>query len=252
MGVSPSSLRSWERLGLVKPARSQGRYRLYSPDLVKQLQRMQSLRREHGLNLASIGYLRKSAGATDTPATAIDSTLHDVGERLARLRREQGLTLAAAAQECGLSASFIGGVERGQANASIATLQKLASLYRTNVLSFFGQGPPKRRLVRPKDRRVLRPEPGIRMELLAFGEHRMEPHLFRIAPGASSGGSYRHEGEEFLYLLEGKLEIWLDEIERYVLGPGDSLCFASSEAHRWRSLSDHETVALWINTPPTF
>jgi quercetin dioxygenase-like cupin family protein len=90
------------------------------------------------------------------------------------------------------------------------------------------------------------------MELLAFGERRMEPHLFRIAPGASSGGSYRHEGEDFVYLLEGKLEIWLDEIERYVLEPGDSLCFASSTAHRWRCLSDDETVALWINTPPTF
>jgi DNA-binding transcriptional MerR regulator/quercetin dioxygenase-like cupin family protein len=251
VGVSPSSLRNWERLGLVTPARSQGRYRLYSRDVLRQLKRIQSFRRKHGLNLASISYLQQSASATDTPAE-VDTSLADLGERLARLRRDQDLTLAAAAAECGISASFIGAVERGQANPSIATLQKLASLYRTNVLSFFGKGPPERRLVRPKDRRILKPQPGVRMELLAFGERLMEPHLFRIAPRASSGGSYRHEGEELLYLLDGKLEIWLDEIERYVLEPGDCLCFASSQAHRWRSLRDRETVALWINTPPTF
>jgi hypothetical protein len=54
------------------------------------------------------------------------------------------------------------------------------------------------------------------MELLAIGATLMEPHLMRIAPRTTSSGSYRHEGEEFLYLLDGKLEIWLDEVERYV------------------------------------
>ena len=58
------------------------------------------------------------------------------------------------------------------------------------------------------------------MELLASGNKIMEPHLFRIAPGAGSGGSYDHEGEEFIHVLQGKLEVWLDEVERYVLEPG--------------------------------
>jgi DNA-binding transcriptional MerR regulator/quercetin dioxygenase-like cupin family protein len=249
--VSASSLRNWERHGLVTPVRSAGRYRLYSRALVSQLERIRSLRRDCGLNLSGIGYLQRGAGADGTPA-AHDEEAVDVGERLARLRRQRGLTLAVAAARSGVSASHISAIERRQANPSIATLQKLAHLYSTNVLWFFGGGHRGRRLVRARERRVLRPEPGVQMELLALGKHQIEPHLFRLAPRASSGGSYQHEGEEFVYVLQGSLEIWLDEIERYVLEPGDSLCFASTYVHRWRNFSQGETVALWINTPPTF
>lgn len=90
------------------------------------------------------------------------------------------------------------------------------------------------------------------MELLALGVVNMEPHLFRIAPGATSGGSYDHEGEEFIFMLQGKLEIWLDEVERYIMEAGDSLYFESTQAHRWKNVGTNEALLLWVNTPPTF
>ena len=91
-----------------------------------------------------------------------------------------------------------------------------------------------------------------RRTLLASGKKVMEPHLFRIAPGADSGGSYSHEGEEFIYVLQGKLEVWIDEIEHYALETGDSLYFESTQPHRWQSLSEKRDLALWVNTPATF
>jgi quercetin dioxygenase-like cupin family protein len=128
----------------------------------------------------------------------------------------------------------------------------LAEAYSTNVVSFFDVDLDQRKLVRPKDRRRLISEPGLQMELLAFGATQMAAMLFRIAPRTGSGGAYNHAGEEFIYMLQGKLEIWLDEIERYVLSPGDSLYFKSTQLHRWCSLTDRECVLLWMNTPPTF
>ena len=125
-------------------------------------------------------------------------------------------------------------------------------MYKTSVLSFFAESDNTRRLVRPRDRKILEPNPGVQMELLAFGRNVMEPHLFRIAPGAGSGGSYSHEGEKFIYVLQGTLEIWLDEMENYTLEPGDSLYFESTRSHRWQSLSEKETLLLWVNTPATF
>ena len=254
LGVSSSSLRHWERAGLLRPARTSGRYRLYSREALQELKRISYLRRVKRVNLAGIRHLIQGREATETPAASGDGGPSGtaLGERLSRLRRDQGLSVAQVAAATRLSPGFVSALERGRASPSIATLQKLASLYHSNVLSFFGCQEDVRRLVRPKDRRVLRPEPGVQLELLAFGERLMEPHLFRIAPKATSGGAYRHDGEEFLYLLQGKLEVWLDEIERYVLEPGDSLYFRSAQAHRWRRLSDRETVMLWINTPPTF
>ena len=89
------------------------------------------------------------------------------------------------------------------------------------------------------------------MELLAWGNTVMEPHLFTIAPGAGSGDSYAHEGEEFLYVLRGVLNIAL-EGQWYVLHPGDSFYFESNTPHTWRNTGKAETVVLWVNTPPTF
>jgi mannose-6-phosphate isomerase-like protein (cupin superfamily) len=79
----------------------------------------------------------------------------------------------------------------------------------------------------------------------------MEPHLFRIAPGAGSGDSYAHEGEEFLFLLRGELHIALED-EGYDLKSGDSFYFESSVPHRWANPGRSETWVLWVNTPPTF
>jgi uncharacterized cupin superfamily protein len=89
------------------------------------------------------------------------------------------------------------------------------------------------------------------MDLLAWGNTVMEPHLFHVAPGKGSGGAYAHPGEEFLFVLNGQLEISLaGEIHR--LSAGDSLYFDSSTPHTWRNPGKKETRILWINTPPTF
>ena len=89
------------------------------------------------------------------------------------------------------------------------------------------------------------------MDLLAWGNTVMEPHLFTISPGAGSGESYRHEGEEFLFICRGTLNISLDG-EEYRLKSGDSFYFESSTPHMWCNSGKSQTVVLWVNTPPTF
>ena len=88
--------------------------------------------------------------------------------------------------------------------------------------------------------------------MIRYDEHRlMEPYLFRIAPGAGSGDAYFHQGEEFLFLIRGRLVITLDE-EEFQLLEGDSFYFGIHTQHRWLNPGKTETVILWINTPPTF
>jgi len=251
LGVSASSLRNWEQMGLLAPVRSQGKYRLYSRGALEELKRIQYLRTVKRVNPAGIAAMIKDSPMAKRATSKELTRQESIGRRLHRLRKERGLTLMAVAERTAIAVSYLSSLERGHAKASIATLQKLAREYKTNVLSFFGEE-PSRKLVREKDRKVLRPNPGVRMELLAFGNTVMEPHLFRIASRATSGGSYAHDGEEFIYVLQGKIEIWLDEVERYVLEPGDSLYFDSSLVHRWQSLSDAETILIWVNTPATF
>src|SRR6267143_2047893 len=164
----------------------------------------------------------------------------------------RGLSLAQVARATGVSVGFLSALERGQMRSSIATLRRIARFYHTNILSLFETAGDNPRLVRPNQRKVLETTPGVRMELLAWGNTAMEPHLFRIKPGGGSGASYSHEGEEFLHVLRGNFEIWLDAKEHYHLKPGDSLYFESSTPHRWKNPGRTETWLLWINTPPTF
>jgi DNA-binding transcriptional MerR regulator len=248
VGISSSALRAWEALGLVTPQRSQSRYRLYSQSDVRLLQRAIFLRRARGLNPAAIVHVLKRRGVVSAPA--VGSLLP--GQRFRRLRTRRGLSLAQVARATGVSVGFLSALERGQMRSSVATLRRIARFYGTNILSLFEAAGDNPRLVRPGQRKILETTPGVRMELLAWGHTVMEPHLFRVKPGGGSGESYSHEGEEFLHVLRGDFEIWLDGKDHYHLKPGDSLYFESSTPHRWKNPGRSEAWLLWINTPPTF
>ena len=114
----------------------------------------------------------------------------------------------------------------------MATLQRLAATYNTTVLEFFDIPRHKRRLIRPPQRRLLKTESGVEMELLSIGTKMLECMLFRVPPKAGSDGTYSHVGEEFIFMLRGSLEIWLDELEFHVLQEGDSFWFESNLGHR--------------------
>jgi mannose-6-phosphate isomerase-like protein (cupin superfamily) len=202
---------------------SKSRYRLYSEADVRLRQRALFLRRARGLN----------------PAVKAPS-------------RSPPESLAQVARSTGVSVGFLSSLERGQMHSSVATLRRIARFYRTNILSLFETAGDTPRLVRPAQRKILETNAGVRMELLAWGNTAMEPHLFRVKPGGGSGESYTHEGEEFLHVLRGRFEIWLGKTEHYRLSAGDSLYFESSTPHRWRNPGRAETWLLWVNTPPTF
>ena len=249
VGVSPSVIRSWESLGLARPHRTQSKYRLYSADDVKLLKRVRFLRKARGLNAAAIVQLLKRDGKVHPVA---DGNAGAIGGHLRRLRSKRRLSLAQVAEAVGISVGFLSALERSQMSGSVGTLRKLARFYKTNILDFFDASENgSRRQVRPAERKVLEAGAGVRMELLAWGDTVMEPHLFRIAPEAGSGDPYTHEGEEFLYVLRGELEIIL-EGEQFRLKPGDSFYFESATPHRWKNPGRKETLVLWVNTPPTF
>ncbi len=248
LGISSSALRAWESLGLVAPQRTESRYRIYTEGDVRILQRAIFLRRARGLNPAAIVHILKRQGIVPVPAEAASLP----GQRFRRLRARRGLSLAQVARATGVSVGFLSALERGQMRASVATLRRIARFYRTNILSLFEAAGQNPHLVRPEQRKILQTESGVRMELLAWGNTAMEPHLFRVKPGGGSGESYAHEGEEFLHVLRGQFEIWLNSREHYRLKPGDSLYFESSTPHRWMNPGRSEAWLLWINTPPTF
>jgi DNA-binding transcriptional MerR regulator/quercetin dioxygenase-like cupin family protein len=259
LGVSPSTLRLWENVGLIAPVRSDGRYRLYSPELLQVLKRIKYLRDVKQLNVPGIkdalngGSGRSGGSRSGGSGGSSSAPTPDLGAKLRKLRQRTGLGVNAAARQAKISPGFLSAIERARSNASVATLQRLAAAYGTTVIELFQSKPKKpTRLVRPGQTQVLQTHSGVRMELLASGTTMLQCMLFRVGPGAGSDGAYSHQGEEFLYMLEGSLEMWLDEIECHELVAGDSFWFESTLGHRWYNPGKCDALLLWINTPPTF
>jgi DNA-binding transcriptional MerR regulator/quercetin dioxygenase-like cupin family protein len=248
VGVSPSVIRSWENLGLTRPRRTESKYRLYTADDVKLLKRARFLRKVRGLNAAAILELLRREGRT---RPAADGNAGAIGSHLRQLRAKRRMPLAEVARAVGISVGFLSALERSQMSGSVGTLRKLARFYKTNILDFFDANGANSRQVQPEQRKVLEAGPGVRMELLAWGNTVMEPHLFRVAPQAGSGDSYAHEGEEFLFVLRGALNITLEQ-QQYRLKAGDSFYFESATPHQWKNPGRTESWVLWVNTPPTF
>jgi DNA-binding transcriptional MerR regulator/mannose-6-phosphate isomerase-like protein (cupin superfamily) len=253
VGISATAIRSWEKLGLIRPQRTNSQYRLYTADDVRLLKRAKFLRRDRGLNAPAIVDTLRRGGDLPfiQPSPQNGNGTEKLGTMLRRLRSERELSLSEVAQKAEISVGFLSAIERSNMTASVATLRKLARFYRINILDLFQPSESNPYLVRPADRKVLAGGKGVRMELLAWGNTAMEPHLFRIAPGAGSGESYSHHGEEFLHVIRGELEIVIAG-QKHSLRAGDSLYFDSSMPHEWKNPGKTESSVLWVNTPPTF
>jgi DNA-binding transcriptional MerR regulator/mannose-6-phosphate isomerase-like protein (cupin superfamily) len=252
LGISPSVLRTWEHEGLVSPKRTESGYRVFSPGDVERLRRIRDLMQGEGLNPAGVRRLLETGGGLpDERSRPPHPHVHD---RIQMLRKRKGMSLRTLAIMSGLSASSVSAIERGRSAPSVGTLQRLAAALDTTVPKLLDASLPQQHLVvRPHERQTLDMEtPGVVFENLYAIDTTLQSILITVMPGHGSVESYSHEGEEFLYVLEGHLEVTLDELYTYQLGPKDAMTFQSTRPHRWTNPGDVPCVIVWINTPPTF
>lgn len=260
VGVSPSTLRLWEAQGLIEPRRTAAGQRLYDEALIDLLRSIVWLRNEEGLNPAAIrqrmatdGISIDAAGATSQDPA--DRHISALGRKIRQLRQRSEKTLEAVAQATGISASQLSTFERTSQGLSLTSLHTVAKHLGTTIAALAGKGSgtPGESLVRNGEWTTLPPSPsGVIVQVLAEGAGQMECHRFILPPGASSEGAYRHEGEEFIHVLAGSMELVLDEDRFIWLNSGDSFYFESRRTHSWRNTAEGETVLMWINTPASF
>lgn len=248
-GVSPSTLRLWEKHGLVEPERTPSGHRYYNEESLARIRDIARLRSVQGLNFAAI---KQVLGDERSDVHAVTQPL---GARLRQLRESKQLTLRDVAALTGLAHSFISVLERTSGGASMTSLKKLAECYGTSVTALIEEaaGPAKNLVMRSKDSRVAPVlGPSIFIEQLSNHLEHLDCQRWRIAPGASSDGSYDHDGEEFLFVLQGRFEISIEGYGKYKLQAGDSVAFPSTNPHSWRNPGKEEAIVIWVNTPPTF
>lgn len=182
-----------------------------------------------------------------------------IGLALKALRTKSSLTLQDLAAKTGLSKGLLAEIEEGETIPPVATLLKLANALNVGMAAFFetGGGPERVSVTRKGDRIRIKRRPHHHegevdyvyesLETKKPGKH-MEPFLVEFMPMETADMVFTsHEGEEFLYLLEGRLEFRSDERVEVLL-PGDSIYFESERNHSFRALDGKPAkgvVVVW-------
>jgi len=177
-----------------------------------------------------------------------------VGRKLKSTRLENDSTIQELAQKSGVSSNMISRIERGLTIPSVEILMKLAGAFRKSINYFveeaekgmtavhtpLGQGEP---IFFFEDKhQILSLTHGIRDPGFAVFYDTLEE-------GCSSGdGGMVHSGDEFVRVLQGKVEFTIDG-QQYLLSDGDSIAFKASYPHSWKNMNGGQTHILWVLSP---
>lgn len=181
-----------------------------------------------------------------------------LGEKIKKIRNEKGFSLRDLAGMVDLSASFLSQIEQSKASPSIENLKKIANCLDIRVSYLIEDDEVKKDtvLIKKGERSTVESiDSNTKISLLSSSEidKNMEPIFYEIGPlGESGREAFNHPGEEFVFVLEGELCVYIND-KKYKLYEGDSLYFKSTQKHRFRN--PHESVTarvLWVVTPPTF
>ncbi|MEV5333504.1 helix-turn-helix domain-containing protein [Streptomyces werraensis] len=179
----------------------------------------------------------------DEPAEALPA----VAPQLRALRRRASLTLEAASRQAGLSPAHLSRLETGQRQPSLPMLLSLARIYGTTVSELLGESAVDRdAVVRAAD---MEPTAAGGWTYWQAGAAGRGMQALRVqVPHGSQGDIVRvHPGEEWLYVLKGRLRLRLgDTLHR--LSPGDSAHFDSLTPHRIAAQDPDGVELLFVHT----
>jgi transcriptional regulator with XRE-family HTH domain len=173
-----------------------------------------------------------------------------LGERLKDIRVEKGMGLDFLANETGFSTKYLNLVEKGQIMPPVATILRISRALeidsgillreerveadKTKVEGF-------RKRTEDYSYQTLTPE--------ALHKHLKAFRVFIDPVSDHKGVAYQHEGEEFIYVLKGSVEVMVGD-NRNVLNPGESLHFNSSIMHKLKNLSTKRAEMLVVLYTP--
>lgn len=165
-----------------------------------------------------------------------------VGDRIKILRINQKRTMQEVADSCGLSKSMISKIENNKTIPSVATLVKIAQTLGTNISNLFEHEGWTKAIVTTRkeaEEKLVTTEKGYSIfpYASAFHEKKMQPFLFVAKKGEVIPHQLSHEGEEFVFVVEGTMKMQVGETE-YLLKAGDSLYFNSLQKHGVLPVSD--------------
>lgn len=177
-----------------------------------------------------------------------------LGEKIKDIRSKLGITLEEASQRTGLARSTLSKIENEQISPTFQAMQKLAVGLQIDMPQLFA--PPKTRQATGR-RDITRtgegkphPTSTYEHELLAtqLSNKKMMPFKTRVRARRFEDYAdwVKHDGEEFLLVLEGEVRLYTEFYEPIVLKEGDSVYYDANMGHMLASVSEEDALILWV------
>lgn len=177
-----------------------------------------------------------------------------IAQKIKRIRKSKGITLAQLGEEIGLSKGLLSRIENSQVSPPIATLSKIATGLGVPISIFFEETEEeaKRYSVTRKEERKLVIRPGTKIGFAYYSlsryktHHLIEPFIVKYPViKKESTTLFDHPGEEFLLVLKGEIDLVYGK-EKVRLRTGDAIHFDSSIPHRGQNATNQESECLVI------
>ena len=176
----------------------------------------------------------------------------NIGELIKAKRNEKGMTLKEVGEATDLSIGYLSQLERGLTSFAPDTLKKIANVLGENVEYFIEQPNIVNKIVtRSYEKDIFRMEGNsiIEFNLTNIQDSSMlSPRLIELLPQKEIEEieQYSHEGEEFVYVLEGILTLRVGN-QVWDLYPGDSAHYSSKIKHNWGNSTNRCVRMLTVN-----
>ena len=176
-----------------------------------------------------------------------------IGNKIKDLRNRNGLTQQELADRTELTKGFISQLERGQVSPSIVTLLDLIECLGTTASEFFKETEEERVVFSEEGFFEKVDDAGNSIQWIVPTAHKyhMEPLLVVIQPHQTLEEDKPHDGEEFGYLMSGRIKLHLGDAV-YTVKAGESFFYPAKRKHRIENPGSRPAKFIWVSTPPTF
>lgn len=178
-----------------------------------------------------------------------------VGAKVKELRLARGMTLKQLSEQTNISIGYLSQFERDQTTIAIDSLQNIAKVFNVSMTYFItdenNDTSPIVRSYAQRDLNIINSRFISKILVNDVEVAEFLPRLVEILPIRDQGGnieSQTHEGVEFIYVLEGVLDLFIDGTQ-HSLYPGDAAYFSSEMAHNWVNNTSKTVKLLSINSP---
>ena len=176
----------------------------------------------------------------------------ELGKKIRQMRNQKNLTQEELADRCELTKGYISQLENDLNSPSIATLTDILAALGSNLSEFFREE-AEEKIVFSKNEFIEKDSDGVLWNWLIPNAQKnmMEPVLVELSEGAETTQDVPHEGEEFGYVLEGKITILLGNTH-HVCKKGEAFYYSAGKPHSILNKGKGKAKFLWISTPPNF